>query len=196
MQNNQIPGDRARAALAAKMRWIAAAVLTLALPTALSAEQVYRSVDEHGVASFTDYPVPGAQEIALDPVPANAERARASAAMIEQQLEVAKALEDSRLARRKAETEREAVRAASQPQTIYYPVERDTGGYWGWPGYGYRPPHRPGHPGVRPPYRPGHPGVRPPFKPVVPPNRPVAPGPWRPGHSGPPPSQSRPMPGR
>jgi hypothetical protein len=173
---------------------LAAVFITLMATSALAAEQVYRSVDEDGVASFTDYPVPGAEPIDVNPVPANADRAKASAAMIEQQLSVAKALEDSRLARRKAETERAAARAASQPQTIYYPVERNTGGYWGWPGYGYRPPHRPEHPIARPPYRPGHPGVRPPFKPVVPPSTPIAPGPWRPGHSKPP-SQPRPLPG-
>ena len=196
MQNNETLGDRWLAVPVLQTRCFAVAALTLVTTVALSAEQVYRTVDEQGVASFTDYPVPGAEEIAVDPVPANADRAKASAAMIEQQLEVAKALEDSRLARRRAETERAAVRAASQPQTIYYPVERNTGGYWGWPGYGYRPrpPHRPEHPIARPPYQPGHPGVRPPFKPVVPPSQPVAPGPWRPGH-GKLPSQSRPMPG-
>ena len=194
MQNNQTRSDRTGKELTMKTRCFAAILLVLTGTTAMAAEQVFRSVDEDGVASFTDYPVPGAEEIAVDPVPANADRAKASAAMIEQQLEVAKALQDSRLARRKAETERAAVRAASQPQTIYYPVERNTGGFWGWPGYGYRPPHQPGHPGVRPPHRPERPNVRPPFKPVVPPSRPVAPGPWRPGHS--PPSQSRPLPGR
>jgi len=159
------------------------ALVLIMVPGAGAAEEIYRSVSADGVASFTDFPVPGAEVLEVDPVPANAQRAQDSARLIEQQLEVAKALEQSRLARRKAETDRQAALAASQPQTIYYPVERDTG-YWGWPGYGFRPGvgHRPGHPGVRPPYRPGYP------------SQPIAPGHGKPGHRpGGRPSISKPM---
>jgi len=160
------------------------AVLMVFVPGVGAAEEIYRTVSADGVASFTDFPVPGAEVLEVDPVPANAQRAEDSARLIEQQLEVAKALEESRLARRKAETDRQAALAASQPQTIYYPVERDTG-YWGWPGYGFRPGagHRPGRPGVRPPYRPGYP------------SQPIAPGPGKPGHRpGGSPTLSKPMP--
>lgn len=165
-------------------------VLLACLPATGVAEEIYRTISEDGVASFTDFPVPGAQVLDVDPVPANAERAEDSARLIEQQLEVANALQESRLARRKAETDRQAALAASQPQTIYYPVERNTG-YWGSPGFGFRPGfgHRPGH-------RPGRPGINPPYRPGYP-SQPIAPGHGKPGHRpGRPPSITKPMPTR
>jgi len=152
------------------------------------AEEIYMTTDEDGVTSFTDFPVPDAQVIAIEPIAADPTQAKASQELIEQQLAVAKSLEDSRLAREKARTERLAALAASQPRTIYYPVERDIG-YWGSPGYGFWPGSGPVRPGYRPPgYRP--PGFRPPRPPG--PSLPDEPGsPDRPGQ---PPSQSRPMP--
>lgn len=143
------------------------------------AEEIFMTMDENGVTSFTDFPVPGARVIEIDPIIVNPEAALSSQERIEQQLAVARALQDSRLAREQARTERLAALAASQPQTIFYPVERNIG-FWGSPGYGFWPGHRP--PGSRPPRPPGH---RPPG-----PSEPIAPG--DPG--GQPPSQSRPMP--
>lgn len=161
--------------------WLLALVLALPCALSTSAQEVFKTVNEDGVASFTDFPVPGAERLDVEPIAADPASAEASNRLIEQQLEVAKSLEESRLARHRAETERRAALAASQPQTIYYPVERDTG-YWGWPRYGYRPGHRPPwRPGVRPPYRPGYPA------------HPIAPGQPRPPAARPP-SQSRPLP--
>ncbi len=157
---------------ARSVAWLLTALyLVSAVAVPAAAEEVYRAVDEEGVVSFSDFPVPGAERLEVETVPANEDSAAASQALIEQQLAVAKALEESRLARRRVETERLQALAAREPQTIYYPVERSTywGGYWRRPGYGYRPRrpgYRPGHPG----YRPGRPGVGPPA--------------YRPGHPG------------
>jgi hypothetical protein len=81
--------------------------------------------------------------------------------MIDQQLAVAKSLEESRLARETARTERLQALAAAQSRTLVYrePETRYVGGVyrkrWPWvPGY-------PGHPGVRPPH-PVHPIEPPP----------------------------------
>lgn len=131
-------------------------------------QSVYRRVDEHGVVSFTDFPVPGGERLHMEPVPAGPSPADASQRLIDQQLAVAKALEDSRLARQAAQTQRLAALAASRPQTIYYEVPRQTsyaGGY-----YRYRNPRYGHHPG-RPGYRPGRP-----HHPVTPPHRPGNPG--------------------
>jgi hypothetical protein len=168
-------------------------VFALIIASPASAQEVFKTVNEDGVVSFTDFAVPGAERLDIEPIAADPEGAEASSrlieqqlevakSLIEQQLEVAKSLEESRLARRRAETERRVALAASQPQTIYYPVERDTG-FWGWPGYGYRPGRPPWRPGVRPPYRPGYPA------------HPIAPGHPRPPAARPP-SQSRPLPMR
>jgi len=152
--------------------------VALSAPVVL-AEEVYMSTDADGVTSFTDYPVPGAETVELEPVVVNSEQVLASQEMINQQLAVAKALEESRLAREQAETERLKALAAMQPQTIFYPVERDVV-YWPYPGY------RPGHPGYRPP-GPRPPGYRPPR-----PEHPIHPRPPEdPGSGG---SRSRPMP--
>ena len=160
--------------------WLFALLLVLPCALSTNAQEVFKTVNEDGVASFTDFPVPGAERLDVEPIAADPAGAEASNRLIEQQLEVAKSLEESRLARHRAETERRAALAASQPQTIYYPVERDTG-FWGWPGYGYRPGRPPWRPGVRPPYRPGYPA------------HPIAPGHGRPPAVRPP-SQSRPLP--
>lgn len=161
---------------------IAAATLAGLLAAApAAAEEIYRHVDADGVTSFSDVPVPDAQRLELNaPPPAEGGAARARET-IEQQLSVAKALEESRLAREKARAELLQARAAARPRTVvYYPVERTVygggyvGGYWR-PGHGLRPGkpgHRPERPGYRPPYfHPVHPLV---------PERPPAPA--RPDH--------------
>ena len=135
----------------------------ISAPAALAGE-VYKSTDANGVTSFTDYPVPGAETVELEPVTVDPEQQLAGQAMIDQQLAVARALEESRLKRQQAETERLKALAAARPQTIFYPVEREIT-LWPHSGYGpWRPGYRP--PGNRPPgFRPpGHrpPGHRPP----------------------------------
>jgi hypothetical protein len=164
------------------VEWLVVLLAAVLFAQSGRAQEVYISTDDQGVASFTDFPVPGAQVVVLETIPADPEQALTSQEMIDQQLAVAKSLEESRLAREKAYTERLEALAAGRPQTYYYPVERDIT-YWGVPGYGYWP----GNPG-RPPWRPGYrpPGLRPPH------HRP--PGPSQPIEPGPPPSQSRPMP--
>ena len=90
----------------------------------------------------------------------------AQQALIEQQLSVAKALEESRLAREEARLRRLEVQAKSQPEIVYYREEdrtRYVGGRWGWGWPGY--PNRPGHPG-----KPTHP-IAPP--PELPDTRPI-----------------------
>ena len=141
--------------------------------TALAASQpgfaqtVYRHVDEHGVVSFSDVQTEGAESMTLA-VSAPRENAfDEQQALIEQQLTVAKALEESRLAREDARTRRIEAQAKSQPKTVYYREDdrrRYVGGRWGW-GWG---PGYPGHPGY--PGKPVHP-IEPP--PAVPPSRPV-----------------------
>jgi len=167
---------------------VAAGLAVMLAPATVAAEEIYRHVDADGVTSFSDVPVPEAERVQLNPPPPAEGGAAAAREMIELQLSVAKALEESRLAREKAEAELLEARAAARPRTVvYYPVERTVygggylGGYW-WPGYGPRPgrpEHRPDRPDHRPPqFRPVHPVV---------PERPPSPG--RPDHQ--PPSRSR-----
>jgi hypothetical protein len=169
---------------------LAAALAVMLAPAPVSAEEIYRYVDEQGVTSFSDVPLPDAERVQLNAPPPSVGGAAAARAMIELQLAVAKALEESRLAREKAQAELLEARAASRPRTVvYYPLERTVygggylGGYW-WPGYGHRPDrpdHRPDHPDHRPDhpdYRPDWPDHRPPqFRPVHPvvPRRPPTP---------------------
>ncbi len=140
--------------------------LLLACAAPALGQDVYRVVDADGVASFSDFPVDGAERVHVQTTGVSSDAASASEQLIRQQLEVAKALEESRLARQEAQTRRLQALAASRPQTVYYEVPRQTvyGGYWRpWrpghgyrPGYGYRPGNRPGY-GHRP-GRPGKPG--------------------------------------
>lgn len=133
------------------------AALLLFLSVPLAAEEVYRTVDENGVVTFSDVETAGAEPVNLPPVVEREDALAEQQAVIDQQLAVAKSLEESRLAREEARTRRLEALAADRPQTIYYrPEDRFSylGSGWGYgPGYpGYRPPHRPPHPGY-----PGYP---------------------------------------
>jgi hypothetical protein len=135
----------------------------LCLPVTVAAQTVYRHVDEHGVVTFSDVATDGAEAMELEVAAVREEALSEQRALIDQQLAVAKALEESRLAREDARTRRLEAQAASEPKTVYYREADRTryiGGPWlgGWPGY-------PGHPG-----KPVHP-IEPP--PEQAPSRPV-----------------------
>ncbi|MEM8767333.1 MAG: DUF4124 domain-containing protein [Pseudomonadota bacterium] len=138
-----------------------------------AAQEVFRSVDENGVVTFSDVESDDAERLEL-PEPVVRENAEAEqAARIEQTLAVAKSLEESRLAREEARTERLKAKAESQPRTVYY-REDDRARYTGRWGWGYWPGHRPWPPGGKP-YPPGpvHPIEPPPGGGYPPPSRPV-----------------------
>lgn len=146
---------------------LAGTLLLLAAPGL--AQTVYRHVDENGVVSFSDVATEGAESLTLAVSEPPEDALSNQQALIEQQLSVAKALEESRLAREDARTRRIEAQAKSQPQTVYYREDdrrRYVGGRWGWgyPGY----PIYPGHPGY--PGKPVHPIAPPPERP---PTRPV-----------------------
>jgi len=144
----------------------------LCLPGMLQAQEVFRSVDENGVVHFSDVASAGAQRLQLPSASVPEGSMARQQAIIDQQLTVAKSLEESRLAREAARTERIKALADARPPTVYY---RETTRYVG--GYG-------NHWGSRPGY-PGHPGVRPPF-----PVHPIEPPPGGGGRLDPP---SRPV---
>ena len=135
------------------------------------AGDIYRSVDAQGVVSFSDVNTPEAVPVMLDtPQPGNAaQTAEQQQKIIDQQLQVAAALEASRLAREAARLRRIEVLASAQPRAVVVPESetRYVGGY-GYSQRAWRPGYQPGYPGY--PGRPGHPG------------RPDHPG--RPGHPG------------
>ena len=160
---------------------ILAALLTCGwLPVTVLGQEVFRSVDEHGVVTFSDVATDDAVRLQL-PAAVVSEDARAEQqALIDQQLAVAKALEESRLAREAARTERLEALAAVEPRTVYYREAdraRDAGsGSVTWQGSywrnGYWPGHRPGHH----PSWPGYPAkpvqpIEPPPEPPTPPSR-------------------------
>ena len=147
---------------------IVSSMLLLALAPAAGAQTVYRHVDEHGVVSFSDVETDGAETMELEVTEVRKTALAEQQALIDQQLSVAKALEESRLAREDARTRRMEALAAAQPKTVYY-READRSryvgggwGYWGRPGW-------PGHPGK--PVHPIEPPDRP--QPTPPPSRPV-----------------------
>jgi hypothetical protein len=128
------------------------ALLTLSVNA--SAREVFRTQDDDGVVSFSDVASPGAEVIVVTSptVPENSiERQQG---IIEQQLAVAKALEESRLAREESRTRRLEALAATRPQVIQAPPVRRTyvGGVGYWQTYPWHGPWKPGHPGWRPPY--------------------------------------------
>ena len=154
------------------VRLIAPALL-LALAAGAAAQEVYRSEDENGLVSFSDVATEGAVRLELPAVPERSGAAADQERMIEQQLAVAKALEESRLKREEARLRRLEAQAEAAPRTVYYrePAPRYVGvsshsRYWGrWPGHGFKPgfgpkpgfpPHGPGYPGY-PGHKPGHP---------------------------------------
>ena len=132
----------------------------------LAAQEVYRSVGEDGVVTFSDQATAGAERVMLPGVSELSESARAEQqALIEQQLEVAEALETSRLAREEARTRRlEALAAASAAPVSYpepepYRYASGVVSYHGYAGYRHRFGHGPHHPayGKQPGVLPGHP---------------------------------------
>lgn len=139
--------------------------------TALS-QEVFRTEDENGVVSFSDVASPGAEVLLLASTSTSEDTFARQQKIIDQQLAVAKSLEESRLAREAARTERLQALAAVQPQTVYYREPERTRYVGGF----YRHHWRPGHP-----WKPGHPGVRPP-RPV----HPIEPGPGGGGRLNPP----------
>lgn len=124
--------------------------------------EVYVSTGDYGEVSFSDLAQPGAErlELAVTPVPEDA--LAESERRIEQTLDVAGALEASRLAREQARAQARADAAAAQaraqPQVIYrdtyddYPYVYYPGR---WPGRW--PDHRPGHRPGRPEHLPARP---------------------------------------
>lgn len=145
-----------------------AGVVLLGLCASASAVEVFRSVDGNGVVAFSDLPGPGAERLVLEsPVPADERALARQQAVLEQQLAVAKSLEDSRLARARARTERLRALAELGPRVVYQRAEPTPGPAGGiyyqqwryWPGHRPWRPGGPGHPA--PPARPG--------KPVAPP---------------------------
>ncbi len=123
------------------MVWLA---LVSIAPAAL-ADTVFRTTGEHGEVSFSDVSLPGATQIDLPTTAVDPARIADQQAIIEQQLRVAKALEESRLARQAAGTARLLAIAASRPQVVYVePQEyRSPNGYY----YPRRLPwrHKPQH---------------------------------------------------
>ena len=83
---------------------LAGTLLLLAAPGL--AQTVYRHVDENGVVSFSDVATEGAESLTLAVSEPPEDALSNQQALIEQQLSVAKALEESRLAREDARTRR------------------------------------------------------------------------------------------
>lgn len=125
------------------------AVMVLTAPLSLAAERVqeiYVARGEHGEVSFSDEHRSGAQRLEVIVREPSAAATLAAERRIEQTLRVAKALEESRLARERTRAER---RRGSQPgpMVAQVPVDRHFAYVIGRPGYWHRfPGHRfPGH---------------------------------------------------
>ena len=158
--------------------------LLCALP--VTAETVYRSVDENGVVSFSDQPPPGNGEVESITIDTpQAQSPEAARQRLEDMRETTDRMAADRREREKHRAEMRELQARNQQQSQpvyeptyydYYPaysgtrvVRRQYYGSTPWrPGYrpGYdRPGHdRPGH-GDRP--RPEHPIARPPLRPGI-----------------------------
>ena len=135
---------------------LAAAAVALSLAAPLAAQEIFRTEDEHGVVSFSDVAAPGAEVLTFASAPVAADTFDRQQRIIDQQLAVAKALEESRLAREAARTERLRALANSRPPVVY--VQERTRYLGGFKRYLWHPgyPGHPGKPGVRPPH-PVHP---------------------------------------
>jgi hypothetical protein len=157
-------------------------VMLLVAAGPLSAREVFRAEDENGVVSFSDVASPGAEVILLASAQVREDTFARQQRIIEQQLSVAKSLEESRLAREAARTRRLEALANARPRTVYY-REPDRTRFVGGV---YRHHWRPGYP-----WKPGHPGVRPPH-----PSLPIEPPPGGGGHGTRlnPPSRTVPLP--
>lgn len=115
----------------------------------LSAEagrEVFVTVGEHGEVSFSDVASPGAERRTLPPVTANDDALADLESSIRQTLDVARALEESRLAREQARAEARAAAAPPAAPPVVYVEER----YAPFP-YVYAPHRFPRHPHQRPP---------------------------------------------
>lgn len=117
------------------------------------AAEVYRSTGDFGEVTFSDLETPDAQTVIVD-TPRSASPAGAD--WVAQALDVARMLEESRLAREAAAAERrDAYRKRQQEMVpVTEPEERTSYAPW----YPYPYAWRPGYPGHRPPHRPGRPG--------------------------------------
>lgn len=127
--------------------WLAAAAagLAAAATPAEAGREVFVTVGEHGEVSFSDVASPGAERRTLPPVVPNRDAVADLDRRIQQTLDVARALEASRLAREQARAEARAAAApAAPPVTI---VEER---YAPFP-YVYAPYPHPRHPHHRPP---------------------------------------------
>lgn len=120
----------------------------------LSAREVFRAEDENGVVSFSDVASPGAEVILLASAEVGEDTFARQQRIIEQQLSVAKSLEESRLAREAARTRRLEALASARPRTVYYREPERTRYVGGVYRRHWRPdyPWKPGHPGMRPPH--------------------------------------------
>ncbi|HEX7036819.1 MAG TPA: DUF4124 domain-containing protein [Pseudomonadales bacterium] len=107
----------------ARSALIIAALATLG--TAAAAAEVYVHRGEHGELSFTDQAVPGAERVPLDPTVPPADAPEELERRIRQTLEVAEALEQSRLAREKARAEARAAARAAQPEPAPQVIYQD-----------------------------------------------------------------------
>lgn len=113
-----------RDALRPRRSTLIVAALTL-LGAAPLAADVYVHRGEHGEPSFTDQAVPGAERVTLDPTVPPAEAPDELERRIRQTLEVAEALEQSRLAREKARAEARAAERATAPQPAPQVIYQD-----------------------------------------------------------------------
>jgi len=145
-------------------------VLVLCLSGSALAQEIFRTQDENGVVGFSDVASTNAERLVITNPPVPADAMANQQRIIDQQLAVAKVLEESRLAREDARTRRLEALAAAQPRTVYYREPERTryvGGIYSRSSYrhrrwGYGPGNgKPTHPGVRPPH-PSLPIVRPP----------------------------------
>jgi len=146
-------------------------------PITAAAQEIFRTEGDNGVVSFSDIASDGAELIVLPSVVVAGDTFARQQQLIDQQLAVARALEQSRLAREAARTRRLEAIAAAAPRTVVYQQPERTryvGGSFSYSHkrWGYRPGY-PGHPGHRPPH-PSHP-IAPPSGGgrLNPPSRPV-----------------------
>jgi hypothetical protein len=134
----------------------------------ISAETVYRSVDENGVVSYSDTRPAGAVDVetlVIDvPAPQLTETEQQRLAEIR---ETTDRMVADRQQREKYRAELRQQQAASQPRAVEYVLPPSYGSSY-YPVYYPYPVHRPG-------WRPDHPGFRPPLRPE-PPGKVISPG--------------------
>ncbi|MFW6093848.1 MAG: DUF4124 domain-containing protein [Pseudomonadota bacterium] len=125
------------------MRYPVIMILLATAPAAAASaagQDVFVSTGEHGEPRFSDEAAPGAERIEV-PAPAPAESADAMERRIEHMLEVAEALESSRLARERARAEARAARAEAGAKAPEQVVEERYVTAWPWAGH-RAPDHR------------------------------------------------------